>query len=100
MRSKVRLFALLACLPVALLATGAEPSVHYPLLKTIAVPGDGGFDPRWYVFAVIGLALVVDLSRVTISLRAAAEYKSAALRSNAFHFAAEPVTFKLGQDLV
>ena len=38
---------------------------------------------------MIGIALVVDLSRVTISLRASAEYKSAALRSNAFHFAGD-----------
>jgi cation diffusion facilitator family transporter len=48
--------------------------------------GGGDFDPRWYVFAVIAIALVVDLSRVTISLRSARRYKSAALRSNAFHF--------------
>src|SRR6201999_2969267 len=51
--------------------------------------GDGGFDPRWYVFAVIGLALVVDFSRVTISLRSAKQYKSAALRSNAYPFAGD-----------
>jgi cation diffusion facilitator family transporter len=51
--------------------------------------GGSSFDPRWYVFAVIGLALAVDLSRVTISFRAAAQYHSAALRSNAFHFAGD-----------
>ncbi|HEX3737203.1 MAG TPA: cation diffusion facilitator family transporter [Solirubrobacterales bacterium] len=51
--------------------------------------GDHGFDPRWYVFAVIGIALAVDISRVTISLRGAEEYHSAALRSNAFHFAGD-----------
>jgi cation diffusion facilitator family transporter len=51
--------------------------------------GDSSFDPRWYVFAVIGVALVVDMSRVFVSLRGAAEYHSAALRSNAFHFAGD-----------
>jgi cation diffusion facilitator family transporter len=51
--------------------------------------GDGGFDPRWYVFAVIGVALAVDISRVAVSVRSAREYKSAALRSNAFHFAGD-----------
>src|SRR5215472_1235895 len=40
----------------------------------------------WYQFAVIAAALVVDLSRATVSLRAARRFHSAALRSNAFHF--------------
>jgi cation diffusion facilitator family transporter len=44
---------------------------------------------RWYQFAVIGVALVVDLSRASISLLAARRYGSAALRSNALHFASD-----------
>ena len=47
------------------------------------------FEPHWYVFAVICVALVVDVSRTLVSLRGAATYKSAALRSNAFHFAGD-----------
>jgi cation diffusion facilitator family transporter len=43
----------------------------------------------WYVFVVIGVALLVDISRIVISRRTAAKYHSAALRSNAFHFAAD-----------
>jgi len=52
---------------------------------------DSGSAPtvRWYQFAVIALALVLDLSRTTISLAAARRYDSPALRSNAFHFAAD-----------
>jgi cation diffusion facilitator family transporter len=46
-------------------------------------------DIRWYEFAVIGVALVVDLARTSASLAAARRYASAALRSNAFHFAAD-----------
>ena len=41
------------------------------------------------MFAVIGIALAIDVSRVLVSLRGAAQYKSAALRSNAFHFAGD-----------
>jgi divalent metal cation (Fe/Co/Zn/Cd) transporter len=41
------------------------------------------------VFAVIAVALAIDVSRVLVSLRGAAKYKSAALRSNAFHFAGD-----------
>ena len=41
------------------------------------------------MFAVIGVALVVDASRIVVSLRTARLYHSAALRSNAFHFAGD-----------
>jgi cation diffusion facilitator family transporter len=44
---------------------------------------------RWYVFAVIGVALLVDCSRIAVSVRSARKYHSAALRSNAFHFAGD-----------
>lgn len=43
----------------------------------------------WYVFAVIAVALAVDVSRIVVSVRTAAKYHSAALRSNAFHFAGD-----------
>jgi cation diffusion facilitator family transporter len=48
-----------------------------------------GLDAHWYIFLVIGLALMVDLSRIAVSLRTARRYSSAALRSNAFHFAGD-----------
>jgi cation diffusion facilitator family transporter len=44
---------------------------------------------RWYQFGVIALALALDLSRTSVSLVAARRYNSPALRSNAFHFAAD-----------
>ncbi len=51
----------------------------------------GGVAPnaQWYVFLVIVVALLVDLSRTVISFRTARQYGSAALRSNAFHFAGD-----------
>jgi cation diffusion facilitator family transporter len=48
-------------------------------------------DIHWYQFAVIAIALVVDLSRTIVSRRSALRSGSAALRSNAFHFAADMV---------
>lgn len=51
--------------------------------------GGHSLEPRWYIFAVLGVALAVDLSRVAVSTRTARKYKSAALRSNAFHFAGD-----------
>jgi cation diffusion facilitator family transporter len=44
---------------------------------------------HWYLFAVIAAALVLDLSRTTVSLAAARRYDSPAMRSNAFHFASD-----------
>jgi cation diffusion facilitator family transporter len=51
--------------------------------------GGPGLDARWYVFLVIGVALLVDVSRIAVSVRSARTYHSAALRSNAFHFAGD-----------
>jgi cation diffusion facilitator family transporter len=55
------------------------------------VEGASPPDIHWYLFAVIAVALVVDLSRTSASLAAARRYGSPALRSNAFHFAADMV---------
>jgi cation diffusion facilitator family transporter len=41
---------------------------------------------RWYVFAVISLAIVVNIGRALIAYRSSRRYGSAALRSNSFHF--------------
>jgi cation diffusion facilitator family transporter len=51
--------------------------------------GSSPLAARWYVFAVILVAIAVDLGRVFVSLRSARRYQSAALRSNAFHFASD-----------
>jgi cation diffusion facilitator family transporter len=52
---------------------------------------EGGAAPtiRWYQFAVIGVALVLDVSRTTVSVLASRRYDSPALGSNAWHFAAD-----------
>jgi cation diffusion facilitator family transporter len=52
--------------------------------------GNGGsLSARWYVFAVISLAIVVNIGRALIARRGARQYGSAALRSNSFHFASD-----------
>jgi cation diffusion facilitator family transporter len=52
---------------------------------------DGAAAPtiRWYQFAVIGIALLLDLGRTSASLLASRRYNSPALRSNAVHFASD-----------
>ena len=44
---------------------------------------------HWYIFAVIGVAILVDIRRITVSRATARKYRSAALRSNAYHFAGD-----------
>jgi cation diffusion facilitator family transporter len=63
----------------------AAEAVHH-LLSDSSAPG-----LHWYQFAVIAVAIFVDLSRTLVSLRVARAYSSAALRSNAFHFAGDMV---------
>ncbi len=53
------------------------------------VEGGSAPDIRWYQFAVLGLALAVDVGRTSASLAASRRYASPALRSNALHFAAD-----------
>jgi cation diffusion facilitator family transporter len=46
-------------------------------------------ETRWFQFAVLAVALAVDLTRTVVSTRGARRYASPALASNAFHFAAD-----------
>jgi cation diffusion facilitator family transporter len=52
---------------------------------------EGGRAPaiHWYMFAVILVAILVDISRTSISFRAARRLESPALHSNAMHFASD-----------
>jgi cation diffusion facilitator family transporter len=43
----------------------------------------------WYALAVVVVVLVIDASRTVVSWRAAQRYESAALKSNALHFASD-----------
>jgi cation diffusion facilitator family transporter len=53
------------------------------------IGGDSSLSARWYVFAVISLAIVVNVGRAIVARRSARRYGSAALRSNSFHFASD-----------
>jgi cation diffusion facilitator family transporter len=46
-------------------------------------------DAAWWTFAILAVVIVVDASRATLSYRAAREHHSAALESNALHFASD-----------
>jgi cation diffusion facilitator family transporter len=46
-------------------------------------------DARWYALVVVGVVMVIDVSRALVSWRASRRYRSAALASNALHFAGD-----------
>jgi cation diffusion facilitator family transporter len=43
----------------------------------------------WWVFACIGIVIAIDVSRTVVSVRAAREFESPALASNALHFGSD-----------
>jgi cation diffusion facilitator family transporter len=60
-------------------------------VQAITRLGNGAKAPviHWYEFLVIAVALVLELCRMSIALRGARRYDSAALRANALHFASD-----------
>jgi cation diffusion facilitator family transporter len=59
------------------------------LSRLLGGSGAHGIDVHWWVLAVLGVVMVVDASRATLSLRAARRYESPALAANALHFASD-----------
>ena len=72
-----------AILVVASLLIGARA------LANLVGASEPSVDVTWYAFVVIGLVIVIDASRATISFRAGRRYRSAALQANALHFAGD-----------
>jgi cation diffusion facilitator family transporter len=57
----------------------------------LATSSEGDVTAHGWTFAVMGVVLVVDVSRMVVSHRAAVRHQSAALASNALHFASDMV---------
>jgi cation diffusion facilitator family transporter len=51
--------------------------------------GGSSLVARWYVFAVIGVGIAINVGRAAVSWRGAARFSSAALRGNSFHYASD-----------
>jgi cation diffusion facilitator family transporter len=78
----------LSALAEAMILVGGGVFVVIEAVGRLAEGGEA-LDVAWYVFAVIGAAICIDVSRLVVSVRTSRRYGSAALRSNAFHFAAD-----------
>lgn len=70
------------------LASGA---IAVQAIGRLSGSGHHDVDAQWWTFAVMGVVLAVDLSRMLVSHRAARIHNSPALASNALHFASDLV---------
>ena len=66
-------------------------SVGVAALAVTQLTGTTGHevDTAWWLFVVVAVVLLIDLTRTVVSLRTARRYGSEALRSNAVHFGSD-----------
>src|SRR5436305_372280 len=67
----------------------ASLAIVWRAITRLADGGQHHVDAAWYAFLVIGVVIALDVSRTIASARAARRYHSAALSSNALHFATD-----------
>ncbi len=79
---------LAAMAEAAIIAVGGAV-ITYEAIRQLSSGHGEGVNTGWYVFLVIAVALAIDVSRIIVSLRAAARYDSPAFRSNAYNFAGD-----------
>ncbi|HEV8603056.1 MAG TPA: cation diffusion facilitator family transporter [Gaiellaceae bacterium] len=79
----------LAALGEAGLLVLASLYISYRALTVLVGSAEPGVDPAWYALVVVGLVIVIDASRTTVSLRASRRYGSAALAAQALHFGSD-----------
>lgn len=79
----------LAALAEAALLVAASLFVAYKAFDRLAGGSEADVDATWWAFVVIGVVMVVDASRMTVSMRAGRRYQSAALQANALHFGSD-----------
>jgi cation diffusion facilitator family transporter len=79
----------LSALAEAAILVAASLLIAAVAISHLLGAAESGVEPAWYAFAVILLVIGIDASRTFISLRAARRFTSAALQSNALHFASD-----------
>ena len=63
--------------------------ISFRAIERLAGVTHGSVKAPWYAFAVLGVVIVIDISRTVVSWRVSRRYESAALASNALHFASD-----------
>jgi cation diffusion facilitator family transporter len=79
----------LAALAEAAILVLASLLISYRALQHLSGTVENQVDATWYAIAVLGVVIVIDVSRTLVSTRSARRYGSAALASNALHFGSD-----------
>jgi cation diffusion facilitator family transporter len=79
----------LAALAEAALLVAVSLYLSYRALAVLVGAQEPTVDPVWYAFVVVAIVIAIDVSRTTVSLRAARRFGSAALAANALHFGSD-----------
>jgi cation diffusion facilitator family transporter len=79
----------LAALGEAGLLVLASLYISFRALEVLVGSAEPSVDPVWYAFLAVGIVIGVDAARTAVSLSASRRYNSAALASNAVHFASD-----------
>ncbi|MGH2934862.1 MAG: cation diffusion facilitator family transporter [Gaiellaceae bacterium] len=79
----------LAALGEAAILVLASLAIVWRAIVRLAGNSTSHVNATWYALVVIGVVIVIDIARTTASARAANTYGSAALASNALHFASD-----------
>ena len=79
----------LAALGEAIIIAAAAALVTSEAIRRLASDDPHVVETAWWLFAVIGAAIVIDVTRIIASHRAARRYNSPAFRSNVVNFASD-----------
>jgi cation diffusion facilitator family transporter len=79
----------LSALAEATILVAASLLIAWRALAHLVGATETRVEATWYALLVIGIVIVVDVSRTLISIRAARRFGSAALQANALHFASD-----------
>ena len=79
----------LAALAEAAILVLASLYISYRSLAVLVGSAESRVDPKWYALLVVLIVMVIDTSRMVVSLRASRRYGSPAFASNALHFGSD-----------
>jgi cation diffusion facilitator family transporter len=79
----------LSALAEAAILVGATVLIVWQAVTRLTGSNPTEVDPTWYAIAVVCAVIAIDVSRTVVSLRASRRFHSAALQSNALHFASD-----------
>ena len=79
----------LSALAEAAILVGASLVIVWQAVSRLTGEAHPLIDTAWWVFAVVVLVIVIDLSRAAVSLRSARKYGSPALLANSLHFGSD-----------